>query len=592
MNRQGSCKDIIVYRCVIDIKKYLFNKVLFMDFTFKNFAFETYDDLKPYYDELLSRNVTSIEETKEWIKNCDDLEAQISENIAWKYINKTCDTTNKEYEKAYMYFIQEISPKLQEVSDLVNKKIITLTWIEELAQNDTAYMIWYRSIKKSLDMYREENIPLHTQDAEKSSKYWEITWTMNIEYQWETLTIPQAMKYLEDSDRSVRKELYEKIWARRLQDKDILDWLMNELIQIRNRIAINGWYSNYATYAWDARGRFDYTQEHVFDYHKGIKQHIVPIVHGLFEEKKSTLWLDTLKPYDISAPLPDEQQLKPFTTWDELLEKGIATMRDVYNEFWNNLEVMKAAWRFDLNSRSWKAPWWYNYPMAVSHYPFIFMNAAGTHRDVETFVHEAGHAMHSFCMKDIELQAFRDYPIEVAEVASMSMELVTMNFWNHFYKDNKQVIQAKKEQVSWVLETLTRVAIVDSFQHRLYTKPTHTVSERDEKFSSLLAEYQPWIDYADTEEIARKRRQAQLHIFEIPFYYIEYGISQLGAIWIWKQYIENPENAMKNYIDMLSLGNTRPIPELYKAWWLEFDFSPEKISSLSKFVISERNKLQ
>lgn len=583
------------YNCIIGNNNY---KKLFiwyntsMDFTFKDFSFETYEDLKPYYDELLSREVKSVEDTKQWIKDCDALEAQISENVAWRYVNKTCDTTNKEYEKGYMYFVQEISPKLQEVSDAINKKIVTLAWIEELAVTVTAYMIWYRWIKKALDMYREENIPLHTQDAEKSSKYGEITGAMNIEHEGQTLTLSQAAKYTEHADRGIRKEVYEKIWARRLQDMEALDNLMNELITIRTSIAKNAWYESFVEYTWDARGRFDYTQQHVFDYHKGIKEHIVPIVIELFKDKKELLWLDSIKPYDLDAPLPSEVQLNPFTTWDELLEKWIATMRDVYNEFWDNLEVMKKAWRFDLNSRNGKAPWWYNYPMAVTHYPFIFMNAAWNQTGVKTFVHEAWHAMHSFCMKDIDLQIFRDYPIEVAEVASMSMELVTMNFWTHFYPNKDNLLQAKRDQLSWILEILTRIAVVDAFQYWLYKNPTHTVTERDEKFSSLLADYQPWIDYSDLEVISKKRRHAQLHIFEIPFYYIEYGISELGAIWIWKQYIENPEQAMKNYINMLSLGNTKTIPELYKAWGLEFDFSPAKIKSLSEFIMSERKKLQ
>lgn len=191
--------------------------------------------------------------------------------------------------------------------------------------------------------------------------------------------------------------------------------------------------------------------------------------------------------------------------------------------------------------------------MPVSQAPFIFMNAAGTQRDVETFVHEAGHAMHSFCMKGIPLAGFRDYPMEIAEVASMSMELLTSEYWNIFYPDPVACAAAQKKHIDESVETLPRVSVIDTYQYWLYKNPDHTIAERQQTFAELLKTYQPRIDYTQYPDIATHRWQAQLHIFEVPFYYIEYGISQLAAFGIWKNYVADKQKTLTQYTQALAL---------------------------------------
>lgn len=229
--------------------------------------------------------------------------------------------------------------------------------------------------------------------------------------------------------------------------------------------------------------------------------------------------------------------------------------------------------------------------MPVTRYPFIFMNAAGSQRDLETLVHEAGHAMHSFAMKDLELSLFTGYPMEIAEVASMSMELLTMPFRPHFYGETEDLKRAKKHQLDGSLDVLPWVSVIDSFQYRLYKNPNHTIAERDAKFSSLIDTYMPYIDYSDYETFKNKRRQAQLHIYEVPFYYIEYGIAQLGAFGVRKNYMENPEKALNDYKKALSLGYTKKLPELYAAANVPFDFSPARIKEIADFVWEQRERI-
>lgn len=292
-----------------------------MQFRFDTFVLNTFDDIKPYLDDLVNREVTTKEETEQWIKDYDVLQAHISENFGWRYIHQTCDTTNEEYKNSYLFFINEISPKLQEIDDILNKKIIQLPSIEELAHANEAYEIWLRGVKKALEMFREENIPLHTELSTKQKEYDTITGAMSIEHDGKTLTMQQAKKYLELPDREVRKAVYEKLVARRLIDADKLDSLLTELIRLRNTIALNAGYPSFIEYTRDSYRRFDYTQEDVLAFHKGVKEFMVPLVHDIFEKKRQKLQLDTIKPYDEEATEEGLTPLKPFKDGAELLEK-------------------------------------------------------------------------------------------------------------------------------------------------------------------------------------------------------------------------------------------------------------------------------
>lgn len=312
-----------------------------MEFIFNNFTISTYDDIKPFLTDLVSREVHTTEETQQWIKDYDSIQAHIEEDFAWRYVRHTCDTTDEGLKQAYNFFVTEISPKLQEVDDLLNKKIITLPGIEDLEKENEGYGIWMRGVRKSLEMFREENIPLKTEMAEKERLYGEIAGAMTIEHDGKTLTLQQAARYIEQPDRNVRKEVYEKIQNRRAQDAEKLDNLLTELIQLRNKIAQNAGYPSYVEYKRDSYGRFDYSQQDVFNFHEGAKQHLVPLIQKIFEEKREKLGLETIKPYDLAVEGKDEQPLRPFETGEELLEKGIAVFQDLHPEFADNLRIMK-----------------------------------------------------------------------------------------------------------------------------------------------------------------------------------------------------------------------------------------------------------
>ena len=323
-----------------------------------------------------------------------------------------------------------------------------------------------------------------------------------------------------------------------------------------------------------------------------MKLHILPLVNEIYKKKKVALGLDQLRPWDLEAQPEGITPLHPFTTGDDLLMKTIDCFNKLNPFFADCLSKMKELQHLDLESRQGKAPGGYNCPLAESGAPFIFMNAAGQMHDVTTMVHEGGHAVHSFLAHHLELSGFKEYPMEIAEVASMSMELFSMDYWESFFDNEEDLNRAKEHQLERVITIFPWIATIDKFQHWIYKHPSHTHEERAEAWKTIVNEFKDdVIDYSGLELYRANSWQRQLHLFEVPFYYIEYGIAQLGAIGMWMQFKKDKNSAINNYCNALSLGGTTTLPELYTSAGLTFDFSPEKIKVLMEFVKSEMNKL-
>jgi oligoendopeptidase F len=253
---------------------------------------------------------------------------------------------------------------------------------------------------------------------------------------------------------------------------------------------------------------------------------------------------------------------------------------------------MKEMGHLDLDSRIGKAPGGFNYPLYEIGVPFIYMNAAGTLRDLVTMVHEGGHAIHSFLTRDLELTEFKSVPSEVAELASMGMELISMDFWDEFFTNEDDLKRAQKEQLEKVISTLPWVAAIDKFQHWIYENPNHTEKERYDKWKEIMNTFgSAVVDWSGFEDVRSNLWQKQLHLFEVPFYYIEYGMAQLGAIALWRNYKQNPEKTIKQYKEALKLGYTKSIGEIYKTAGIEFNFTRNYVRELMHFVSDELKKL-
>jgi len=552
----------------------------------ENFTVTDWETLEPYLKELLERELSSAGQLEQWLLDQSELEAAVSENACWRQINMTCDTENDQLEEAFNFFCLHIQPKIQPYSDALNKKLISSPLLDVLDKEK--YFTFLRNVRKSIDLFREENIPLQAEMAVLQQQFGQITGAMMVTVNGKEYTLQQAAKFLENPDRNLREAVYKKIKERWLLDKDKLAELYDKLIQLRNTLARNAGFKNYTDYRFKELGRFDYSSEDCFQFHHAVKEHVLPLVNGIYQKKKEKLGLETLRPWDLDAEPEGINPLRPFSTGEELLQKSIDCFTKIRPFFGECLVKMQELRHLDLESRKGKAPGGYNCPLAESGAPFIFMNAAGQMHDVTTMLHEGGHAVHSFLAHPLSLSGFKEYPLEIAEVASMAIELISMDHWDTFFSNTEDLKRAKEHQLERVISIFPWIAVIDKFQHWIYSHPQHTHEERRNAWENILEEFQDdVIDYSGLENYRSTAWQRHLHLFEVPFYYIEYGIAQLGALGMWMQYKKDKQLALDNYCNALALGGTKTLPDLYKAAGLEFNFNPGKIKVLMDFVKGE-----
>ncbi|GAB4204003.1 MAG: M3 family oligoendopeptidase [Bacteroidia bacterium] len=557
---------------------------------YRDINFNSWEDLKVHFEELLNRNINDYNYYLQFIYDWNALLSNVSEEGGWRYIRMTCHTDNEELKKQYLQFVTEIEPHLQLVQNKINIKTYENPYFQALPEN--IFSVFKKNIKKDIELFREENVPLFTKIQKLQQKYAEISGKQTIQYDNKTLTLQQASVYLKNKDRNIRKEVYYLINERREQDKDELNQLLNELIALRHQVAQNAGFDNFRDYMHQSLGRYDYTVDDCKQFHYSVQKAVVPIVENIHQLRQEKLSLQNdYFPWDTQVDMYGLEPLKVFENEEEFVQKSIRCFEQIDVFFADCLKEMHRLKRLDLSSRVGKAPGGYQYPLYKSGVPFIFMNAVGLHRDLVTLMHETGHAVHFFLNNHYPVLDFKSPPSEVAELASMSMELITMEHWDVFFENEKNLKRAKQQQLESVIEALPWVAAIDKFQHLLYEHPKHHIEER----------YQYWLDtitslsaknisHNGLEHFLKIRWQAQLHIYEVPFYYIEYGFAQLGAIAVWRNYKQQPQKALEQYKAALSLGNTRSIPDIYAAAGISFDFSEKYIKELMDFVWNEYEK--
>lgn len=551
-----------------------------------DFRIAQWDDLAPWLEKLKNRSHESPEELREWLNDLSEVEAAFYENMAWRYIRMTTDTANEAHRDAFTFFVNEIEPKAAPYFDAFNRKLVESPFAAELAAKP-GYAVLIRNRQKAVSVFRKENVSIQAEIATRSQEYGAMVGAMSIVFEDKTYTIPQAGLLLESQDRSLRQTVFSLISARRMEDRQRADELMTDLVQLRHTVAQNAGYENYRDYKFDDLARFDYTPADCRRFHDSVASEVLPLIAEMNESRKQALGIDELAPWDTSVDFRGSRPLSPFVSAEELISRGEAVLERVHPFFGECLREMKALGHLDLESRPGKSPGGYNYPLYESGYPFIFMNAAGTQMDMVTLMHEAGHAVHSVLSQNLELTAFKSCPSEVAELASMSMELISMDHWDVFYPDPEDLRRARQSQLDRCVEGLPWIAAIDAFQHWLYENPSHSEEERMEHWRSIYTRFHGDLNWSGQELYRDHFWQKQLHLFEVPFYYIEYGMAQLGAIAVWRNYKLNPEKGLQQYINALKLGNTSTVSEVYNAAGIRFDFSAAYIRELMDFVAAE-----
>ena len=556
----------------------------------KDFTITVWEKLQPFFSDLEKRNITSVNDLENWLKDYNELGAVVSENMAWRYIKMTCDTANEEIRNSFNDFITNIEPNISPISNTLNKKLVAAPQSNEL--NKEKYFVYLRGVKNSIELFREENIPLFTELQQKEQKFGEISGAQSIEHNGEKMTLQKAAVFLKDQNRALREEVYHKIQNRRAQDEEALNNLYTELIQLRHKVALNTGFKNFRDYKHQSLGRFDYSVQDCLNFHDAVQKHVVPLVTEQEKKRKAQLKINDYRPWDKEVDAEGKPPLKPFDGARDLISRTEKCFDSIDTFFGDCIRTMDKMGRLDLDSRLGKAPGGYQYPLYETEIPFIFMNAVGLHRDMVTMVHEGGHAIHSFLDIPLDLVDFKSPPSEVAELASMSMELISMEHWDAFFENAEELKRAKRQQLESVLDALPWIAAIDKFQHWVYQNPTHSVADRYATWEQLMKDFGSGVvNYKGLEANLKRRWQVQLHLFEVPFYYIEYGFAQLGAIAAWRNYKKDPKKAIEQYKTALALGYTKPIPEIYKAAGIEFNFSPEYVKELADFVKEEYDKL-
>lgn len=553
----------------------------------ESFDITNWENVKPELDKLSEESIQSETELLTFLEKVGELSDILHEEEAWRYIRMTQFASEKQYSKAFNEFQAEVVSKTKPYFFQYNRKFYDSPFRKYLQEH--AHLI--QCIANEIELFHEANVPLEVQESELANQYGAIYSGLTVPFQGEEKTLSQLSVFLEEQNRTIREEAWRLRAEKMAEVKEKLNSLFDEMKTIRIKQSENVGFSNYRDYIHAKKGRFSYTPQDLYDFHDAVEKEVLPFLKKLSKERKEKLQLSTLRPWDTSVDL-DGKRLEPFVNVEELTEKSIDILQKVKPEFGENLAKMKVSSLLDLDNRKGKAPGGYNYPLQETGAPFIFMNAVGIHRNVVTLMHEAGHAMHTFATSDIKIDVYKDTPSEIAELASMTMEFLTMDDWNLFYAHPDDLKKAKKEQLVGALKFLPWCMTVDAFQHWIYTNPNHTVAERDEFFASLMDRFNAGVDWSDLDEYKTNSWLFQLHIFETPFYYIEYAMSQLGALAMYKNYkTSGKEKTLAQYEDFLKLGYKVPVKELYETAGIKFDFSAEYLRQIVAFVQEEVEKL-
>lgn len=540
----------------------------------------------PLFDVLDERlkGIRSESEMVRWLLDWGELTAGLNEESSRRYIAMTCHTDDAEAEKAYLHFVEHVEPHLKPRQFALEKGYLAHPVRGQLSSE--RYGVFDRFTAVRVELYRDENVALETEEARVGQQYQKLSGSLAVPFRGEERTLVQMGRYLEEPDRGLRQEAWELVARRRLAEQAAFDDQFDALLGLRHRIARNAGFADYRDYAFKARGRFDYTPADCAAFHDAIEAEVVPVLRSLQAERRRQLGLKVLRPWDLSVDPLNRPPLRPFETVERLLEGSQRIFDRMDSDLASQFRRMRELRLLDLANRKGKAPGGYQSSLPEARLPFIFMNAVGQQRDVETLLHEAGHAFHTLATQDEDLYAYREAPIEFCEVASMSMELLGGEHWDAFYRP-EELRRARRDHLEGIVETFPWIATVDAFQHWLYTHPEHSREQRRAAWNQLVDRFGGDVDWSGWEEARAHAWHRQLHVFLYPFYYVEYGIAQIGALQVWMNAKQNRSGALAAYRRGLALGGSRPLPELFATAGCRFAFDRDTLRPLAALVQRE-----
>lgn len=544
---------------------------------------DTWPDVERYYQLLLEKPLRTQAEFERWLLDWSELDAAFDEEATRRRVEMTCATDDPIRKQRFLNFLENVTPHREPIHHRLREKLVEAAGRFPLPPK--RYEVLLRSMRNAVELFREENVPLLIEDAKLRQNYQEIVGAMAVKFQGQEMTLPQAARFLEEPDRTVREEAWRLVAGRYLQDSEKLDALYETMVRLRHKVAQNAGAHDYREYAFRAMERFDYTPDDCLRFHDAIEKVVVPAVAKLMEERRRKLKLETLRPWDTAVDPESRPPLRPFGEIEQLVSGCSAIFHQVDGELGKIFDTLQQRDSLDLASRKGKAPGGYQEMFDERRLPFIFMNAVGTESDVRTLLHEGGHAFHSWSCRNEPILAYRRYPIEFAEVASMGMECLSLPYLERFYKDDTS--RARRRFFEEIVMFLPYMAKVDALQHFVYTHVDSGIAARHDEWQKLSQRFEPHFDFDGLEKFQRHSWHRKLHFFEVPFYYVEYGIAQLGALQVWKNSRRDYRDAVNHYRNGLALGGARPLPELFQSAGLRFDFSEKTLRPLIDAVMEE-----
>jgi len=552
--------------------------------------FSRWQNILPLFEMLERSPLDTLAQLESWLLNRSELMDAIQEEGSVRYIRMTCDTENKDLEKSYFDYLEEISENVKSADHRLKIRILQSSSWSHLPSR--RYFVLKRSFQNDVDLFREENVRLETEESKLSQNYQKLIGSLTVEFEGREQTLQQMSRYQEFPDRSLREAAWKAVVDVRWRESERLEAIFNDLLELRRKISFNAGYTSYRDYAFKHLERFDYIPEDCFRFHEGVEKAVVPLMRKIEERRARDLNLAKLRPWDLSVDPQNRPPLKPFQEAGDLVEGCLKITRKVDNRFGEFVARMRELRLLDLESRKGKAPGGYQASLEEARLPFIFMNAVGLDGDVRTLLHESGHAFHVFATRDEPLTDYRHAPIEFCEVASMGMELLGGEFLSEFYPNSEDFNRSRKRHLEGIIDILPWIARVDAFQHWIYTHPDHSVEDRRKAWLKLHRRFGGIEDWSEFEHFQATSWHRQLHIFELPFYYIEYAIAQLGALQVWLNSKKDFGKAVNEYWNALQLGGSRPLPELFAGANIQFDFGPEVLLPLMQFVEKELENIR
>ncbi|MBV6396770.1 MAG: hypothetical protein HFACDABA_02370 [Anaerolineales bacterium] len=548
----------------------------------------TWSDYEPYYADLETRALDSST-LDQWMDDWSALAACVDEQFTRLQIPTTQHTADEEIQKRYTDFIEEVQSPAKTADQHLIKKLL------ESGLQPQGYTVAFKMMKAEADTFRESNLPLLAEEQKLVTEYDRIIGAETVMWNGEEKTAGQMLSIFRyDPDRDVRERAWKAVRERKYQDRDAVNELWGKFMKVRQRITTNAGLPDYRAYMWKKRFRFDYTPEDCKSFHAAIEEVVVPAAQRIYERRQKMLGLEVIRPWDVNIDPFHRPALHPAETVEELNAKALNVFGHVDPIFRQRYQTMMDHHLLDLDSRKNKAGGAYSLGFNVANLPFIFMSHTNSPLDVATILHEGGHAFHSFEAAHLQFhqKAEQYVPAEFAEVASMGMELLAAPYLtqkNGGYYTEEESARARIEHMQGAILFWPYMALVDIFQHWIYENHEEASDGQrcETKWGELWDRYMKGIDYSGLEKYKNIHWHGQGHIHTSPFYYVEYGLAQLGAVQVFGNAIKDQKKAVEDYRRALSLGSTVPLPELFQAAGARFAFDSQTLKDAVDLLENE-----